>query len=91
MCYTTDEYAKPRTEVKYNFTFPYGTDGYRTNCNNIKVSRLIHGFEWLTELAMDKLAKVLETVLTITVIISPVETSNSKNPITKNSGELKIS
>ena len=40
---------------------------------------------------MDKLAKVLETVLTITVIISPVETSNSKNPITKNSGELKIS
>ena len=41
MCYTTDEYAKPRTEVKYNATFPYGTDGYRTNCNNIKVS-------WLT-------------------------------------------
>ena len=38
MCYTTDEYAKPRTEVKYNFTFPYGTDGYRTNCNNVKVS-----------------------------------------------------
>ena len=83
MCYTTHEYAKPRTEVKYNFTFPYGTDGYRTNCNNIKVSWLIHGFEWLIELAMDKLARVLETVLTITVIISPVETSNSKNPITK--------
>ena len=41
MCYTTDEYAKPRTEVKYDATFPYGTDGYRTNCNNIKVS-------WLT-------------------------------------------
>ena len=41
MCYTTDEYAKPRTEVKYNFTFPYGTDGYRTNCNNVKVSWLI--------------------------------------------------
>ena len=47
MCYTTNEYAKPRTEVKYNATFPYGTDGYRTNCNNIKVSWLIHGFEWL--------------------------------------------
>ena len=38
MCYTTDEYAKPRTEVKYNASFPYGTDGYRTNCNNIEVS-----------------------------------------------------
>ena len=38
MCYTTKEYAKPRTEVEYSATFPYGTDGYRTNCNNIKVS-----------------------------------------------------
>ena len=38
MCYTTDEYAKPRTEVKYNASFPYGTGGYRTNCNQIKVS-----------------------------------------------------
>ena len=38
MCYTTDEYAKPKTEVKYNASFPYGTDGYRTNCNNIEVS-----------------------------------------------------
>ena len=37
MCYTTDEYAKPKTEVKYNASFPYGTDGYRTNCNNIEV------------------------------------------------------
>ena len=31
MCYTTDEYAKPKTEVTYNPTFPYRTDGYRTN------------------------------------------------------------
>ena len=38
MCYSTNEYAKPRIEVKYSATFPYGTDGYRTNCNNIKVS-----------------------------------------------------
>ena len=38
MCYTTDEFAKPRTEVKYNATFPYGTNGYRTNCNQIEVS-----------------------------------------------------
>ena len=40
MCYTTDEYAKPSTEVKYNALFPYGTDGYRTNCNDIEVSKL---------------------------------------------------
>ena len=38
MCYTTDEYAKPRTEVTYNPNFLYGNDGYRTTCNNIKVS-----------------------------------------------------
>ncbi|KAJ7388496.1 calcium ion binding [Desmophyllum pertusum] len=39
MCYTTDEYVKPKTEVTYSAQFPYGTDGYRTNCNNIpKVS-----------------------------------------------------
>ena len=38
MCYTTDEYAKPKTEVTYNPELPYGTDGYRTNCNQIKVS-----------------------------------------------------
>ena len=38
MCYTTDEYVKPRTEVTYNASFPYGTVGYRSNCNNIPVS-----------------------------------------------------
>ena len=38
MCYTTDEYAKPKSEVTYNPDFPYGVDGYRTNCNNIPVS-----------------------------------------------------
>ena len=38
MCYTTDEYAKPKTEVTYNAKLPYGTDGYRTGCNNIPVS-----------------------------------------------------
>ena len=41
MCYTTDEFAKPRTEVTYNPQFPYGKDGYRTNCNNIPVRKLI--------------------------------------------------
>ena len=40
MCYTSDEYAKPKTEVTYNAKLPYGTDGYRTGCNNIPVSWL---------------------------------------------------
>ena len=38
MCYTTDKYVKPKTEVKYSAWYPYGRDGYRTNCNNIPVS-----------------------------------------------------
>jgi len=40
MCYTTDEYVKPKTEVTYSAQFPYGSDGYRTNCNNIPVQSL---------------------------------------------------
>ena len=38
MCYTTYRKAKPRTEVTYNPKLPYGTDGYRTDCNSIPVS-----------------------------------------------------
>ena len=38
MCYTTADKAKPRTEVTYNPQLLYGSDGYRTNCNNIPVS-----------------------------------------------------
>ena len=30
----------PLTEVTYNAQFPYGSDGYRTDCNNIPVSLL---------------------------------------------------
>ncbi|XP_067041976.1 uncharacterized protein [Acropora muricata] len=40
MCYTTDEYAKPKSEVTYNPDFPYGVDGYRTNCNNISFTEI---------------------------------------------------
>ena len=40
MCYTTDEYIKPRTEVIYNTSIPYGTVAYRSNCNNISVSEI---------------------------------------------------
>ncbi|XP_020625793.1 uncharacterized protein LOC110063178 [Orbicella faveolata] len=41
MCYTTDEYVKPKTEVTYSVQFPYGSDGYRTNCNNISFTEII--------------------------------------------------
>ncbi|KAJ7377089.1 hypothetical protein OS493_030683 [Desmophyllum pertusum] len=41
MCYTTDEYVNPRTEVTYSAQFPYGSDGYRTNCNNIPFTEII--------------------------------------------------
>lgn len=41
MCYTTDDKAKPRTEVTYSSNFPYGSDGYRTNCNNIVFSEIM--------------------------------------------------
>ena len=48
MCYTTDEYVKPKTEVTYSVQFPYGSAGYRTNCNNIPVSlQALRGFELL--------------------------------------------
>ena len=38
MCYTTDEYTKPKYEVIYSDQSPYENNGYRTNCNNIQVS-----------------------------------------------------
>jgi len=41
MCYTTDDKAKPKTEVTYSAQIPYGTDGYRTNCNNIPFTEII--------------------------------------------------
>jgi len=41
MCYTTDEYVKPKTEVTYSAEFPYGSAGYRTNCNNIPFTEII--------------------------------------------------
>lgn len=41
MCYTTDDKAKPRTEVSYSSNFPYGSNGYRTNCNNILFSEIM--------------------------------------------------
>ena len=40
MCYSTDNLVSPKTEVTYNENLPYGTNGYRTDCNNIEVNRL---------------------------------------------------
>lgn len=39
MCYTTDGVVIPRTEVTYDSNLPYGENGYRTDCNNIEVSK----------------------------------------------------
>ncbi|XP_078346260.1 uncharacterized protein LOC144631651 [Oculina patagonica] len=41
MCYTTADTAKPRTEVTYNPQLLYGSDGYRSNCNNIPFTEII--------------------------------------------------
>ncbi|XP_068683338.1 uncharacterized protein [Montipora foliosa] len=41
MCYTTDEYARPRMEVTYNAKTPYGSDGYRTDYNNIPFTEIM--------------------------------------------------
>ena len=38
MCYTTDDKADPKDNVKYDSQKPYGTNGYSTDCNNILVS-----------------------------------------------------
>ena len=40
MCYSTDDLVNPKTEVTYDENLPYGTDGYRTDCNNIEVNVL---------------------------------------------------
>ncbi|KAL9971469.1 hypothetical protein ACROYT_G017635 [Oculina patagonica] len=41
MCYTTDDKVKPRTEFTYSAQLPYGSDGYRTNCNNIPFKEIL--------------------------------------------------
>lgn len=38
MCYSTDNLVNPKTEVTFNENLPYGTNGYRTDCNNVKVT-----------------------------------------------------
>ena len=38
MCYSTDNLVNPKTEVTYDESLPYGTNGYRSDCNNVEVT-----------------------------------------------------
>ena len=38
MCYSTVNLVNLKTEVTFNEKLPYGTDGYRTDCNNVEVN-----------------------------------------------------
>ena len=40
MCYSTNDTVNLKAEVTYNEALPYGTNGYRTDCNNIRVNML---------------------------------------------------
>lgn len=41
MCYSTDNLVRPQTEVTYDENLPYGTNGYRTDCNNIEFREIL--------------------------------------------------
>ncbi|XP_068702915.1 uncharacterized protein [Montipora foliosa] len=41
MCYTTDDKADPKDNVKYDSQKPYGTNGYSTDCNNIPFTEIM--------------------------------------------------
>ncbi|XP_022804306.1 uncharacterized protein LOC111341579 [Stylophora pistillata] len=51
MCYSTDNLARPKTEVTYDENHPYGTDGYRTDCNNIQFREILFVDETTNETA----------------------------------------
>ncbi|KAL9973365.1 hypothetical protein ACROYT_G019815 [Oculina patagonica] len=41
MCYSTDNLVKLTEEVTYDENLPYGTNGYRTDCNNIQFQQIL--------------------------------------------------
>ncbi|KAL9973368.1 hypothetical protein ACROYT_G019819 [Oculina patagonica] len=41
MCYSTDDLVKLTAEVTYDENLPYGTNGYRTDCNNIQFREIL--------------------------------------------------
>ena len=40
MCYSTNDKVNLTAEVTFDKSLPYGTNGYRSDCNNIPVSVL---------------------------------------------------
>ena len=40
MCYSTHDKVNLKTSVTYDENLPYGTNGYRTDCNYIQVNLL---------------------------------------------------
>ena len=75
MCYTTSEYVKPRTEVTYSAQFPYGSDGYRTNCNNISVSWLILDISFFFNLSQTSLPVICWTMKSLVIFKLSIETA----------------
>lgn len=51
MCYSTDNLADPKTEVTYDENYPYGADGYRTDCNNVQFQEILFVDETTNEKA----------------------------------------
>ena len=47
MCYTTNDKADPADATTYNPANQYGTNGYRSNCNNIPVRTVISVWVWV--------------------------------------------
>ena len=47
MCYTTNDKADPADATTYNSANQYGTNGYRSNCNNIPVRTVISVWVWV--------------------------------------------
>ncbi|KAL9955234.1 hypothetical protein ACROYT_G036527 [Oculina patagonica] len=41
MCYSTNNIVNPKAEVTYDASLPYGTNGYRTDCNNIPFREIL--------------------------------------------------
>lgn len=41
MCFSTNNVVNPKVEVTYDEMLPYGTNDYRTDCNNIPVNELM--------------------------------------------------
>nr|XP_058957075.1 uncharacterized protein LOC131784294 [Pocillopora verrucosa] len=51
MCYSTDDLADPKTQVTYDENYPYGADGYRTDCNNVQFQEILFVDETTNEKA----------------------------------------